>query len=107
MEVTQLEPETIPARVAPEGLTRCPVCRELRGRALFPDPGHHGMFSEGTATCWCDGYRCGACGKGRVHQPISDYYDERSGHLIHVAYFMGMAPCGRCGEKDWRQVREG
>jgi len=104
MEVTQLEPETNPAKMAPEGLARCPVCGELRGRALFPEPPNHTTFSAATASCWCDGLVCGACGKDRIHRPISNYYDERSGHLIHVPYFRAMASCDECGKKDWRQV---
>lgn len=104
MEVTQLEPETTPAKTAPEGLTRCPVCGELRGRALFPDPPHHKTFSEATASCWCDGLLCGTCGKGRIHRPISNYYDERSGRLISVPYFRALAPCPRCGKTNWQQA---
>lgn len=84
---------------------RCPVCDELRGRALFPDPPLYETFSEATALCWCDGLVCAACGRGRIHKPISDYVDKRSGHLIHVAYFMGATPCSKCGKTAWREAR--
>jgi hypothetical protein len=106
MEVIRLQPRKARARVVPEGLTRCPVCRGFRGRALFPkfdEPPGFATF-EATVRCWCDGLRCGACGKGRMHQPTTNYYDTRSGSLIHVPYFMGMAPCSKCGQRDWRQL---
>jgi len=73
---------------------------------MFSDPPNHSAVSEATASCLCDGLVCGACGKGRIHRPISNYYDEESGHLIHVPYFRASAPCPECGVKDWRAVNE-
>lgn len=90
--------------LAPEGLTRCLVCGELRGRAMFTDRPDHATASEASASCLCDGLVCGACGEGRIHQPISGYYDEASGHLISVPYFRALVTCRSCGESDWQQV---
>jgi hypothetical protein len=88
----------------PDGLTRCPVCGELRGRAMFPDPPDGATSSEATASCLCDGLVCGACDRGHIHRPISNYYDEASGKLIHVPYFMGLRRCPECDATDWQPV---
>ena len=57
-------------------------------------------------SCLCEGLLCRACGKGRIHHPISDYYDEATGQLIHVPYFAGMRLCPECGARDWQTVGE-
>jgi hypothetical protein len=71
---------------------------------MFPDPPDHTTVSEATASCLCDGLVCGKCGKGRIHHPISDYYDEATGNLIHVSHFMHLRPCPECRATDWRAV---
>jgi hypothetical protein len=62
-------------------LTRCNDCGELRG---------------GSCLCLCDGLVCAACGRDRIRRPISAYYDESTGEIIHVPYFTGLKPCRLC-----------
>ena len=46
--------------------------------------------------CICDGIPCRKCGKGRIHRPISNYWDEARGALIHCPWFSAQAPCDQC-----------
>jgi hypothetical protein len=71
---------------------------------MFPNPPDHTTVSEATASCLCDGLVCDKCGKGHIHRPISNYYDEASSHLVHVPYFAYLRPCPECGGNDWRRT---
>jgi hypothetical protein len=98
-----VSPET---GLVPHGLVRCEACGELRGSGYAPDPPDHKTVSRVTVSCLCDGLICGNCGEGRIHRPISNYYDEETGKVWHVPYFMAMKPCGVCGAHDWREYDE-
>jgi hypothetical protein len=74
---------------------------------MLPDLPEASTVSAATVSCLCDGLVCDTCEKGRVHRPISNYYDEASGHLIHVPYFMCLRRCPECGGKGWRAAGEG
>jgi hypothetical protein len=85
----------------PEGLVRCPTCRELRGTGLHRVPPKRSELKLVTVACLCEGGRCKQCGN-RTHRPISNYYDEKTGHVWHVAHFAWLAPCTRCGAVSWQ-----
>jgi hypothetical protein len=73
------------------GWTRCATCGELRG---------------GSCLCLGDGLVCAACGQGRIHRPISDYYDEKTREIIHVPYFAALKACRACGaQSHWRAAQ--
>lgn len=74
--------------IIPRYLSKCPVCGEWRNRARH-------------VLCLCDGLVCGACGKSRRHRPISNYYDETTGVIVHVPHFGAMIPCHVCGKRAW------
>jgi hypothetical protein len=94
-------PDDRPHKPIPPGLTRCPVCGEYRGstRARRTDRNEPPDASELddviAVRCVCEGIPCRSCGK-KMHRPISNYYDERTGTIWHVPYFRGMFPCGEC-----------
>jgi ribosomal protein S14 len=88
----------------PEGLTRCDRCGELKGTFLYaawydPEP------RPTPVRCVCDGIECRVCGRrAAVHRPLSNYYVEDQGVVIHVPYFMGMAPtCHACRKEESRR----
>jgi hypothetical protein len=79
-----------------ERLTRCETCGELKGELLDSedeDEDDPVWIME----CLCDGVVCTNCGKGRMHRPLSNFYDEEAGHPWHVPAFAHLKPCGRCG----------
>lgn len=78
--------------VIPAGLVRCEQCGELKGRGITPDRWHEVVI----VSCLCDGIVCSSCGESRLHRPISNYYDEANGEVIHVPYFGFMAHCQAC-----------
>lgn len=73
----------------PTYLTRCSACGGWQNKT-------RGIL------CLCDGLVCSACGKARRHRPISNYYDDAAGVVVHVPWFGYMLPCPRCGKRDWR-----
>ncbi len=79
----------------PEGLETCPTCGEFRGVTQIVDEDGSQRVA---VSCLCDGVVCTRCRKGRRHRPISNYYDERSGKVIHVPHFTGWATCPECGQ---------
>ena len=49
---------------------------------------------------------CAACNDDRIHRPISDYYDEVTGEIIHVPYFVALKPCRVCGAQSrWEDAQ--
>jgi|GEM_PF-3910637 hypothetical protein len=75
----------------PRGLVRCPLCGEPRGWCLDPDPDRwgSGLFK---ISCRCAVSLCEKCGRPYgPHQPISDFYDERTDRIIHVPWFAGLS----------------
>jgi hypothetical protein len=89
------------AGLAPRGLIRCEVCGEWRGSGVAPDPPDGATVSTAKISCLCDGLVCGNCGQERIHRPVSDRYDEESGTVWHLPYFMGLKNCRVCGARDW------
>ncbi len=82
--------------VLPEGLVRCERCGEARGRFVAPEPQDPTVSSDVRVSCLCEGLPCPHCGVGRIHRPISDYYDAVTGRPVHVPYFGHVLPCREC-----------
>jgi hypothetical protein len=82
----------------PRGLVRCAVCHEYRGAVRNDDlpPARQREEAVVAVLCICDGIPCRKCRKERIHRPISNYWDEARGALIHCPWFSGQAPCKRC-----------
>lgn len=89
----------------PNGLTRCGTCGELKGTFLYPEFNAGGKLIPTTVLCLCDGLICESCGKGRSHRPISNYYNEETGKVIHAPYFMAEQHCSECGARVWSDLR--
>lgn len=70
-------------------LERCTSCGELYG---------------GPYLCLCKGLTCGACGVGRIHRPVSSYFDETTGKIIHVPHFATLKRCHSCGAQSRWEV---
>ena len=86
----------------PEGLTRCETCGEYKGTGLYPElPEGKGRLVPTPVSCLCEGLICGACGEGQMHRPISNYYKEATGEIIHVPHFMTGRHCSVCGKSAW------
>lgn len=79
----------------PDGLARCPTCGETRGVTRIVD--EYGSEPV-TVSCLCDGVVCTRCRKERRHRPISNYYDEKSGKVLHAPHFTGWRTCSECGQ---------
>ena len=80
----------------PKGLVRCGQCGEPRGRRI---------------KCLCEGIVCRYCKKNAIHRPISDYYDEATKTVYHVAWYGYLVPCFECrrartAERAHRQKRK-
>lgn len=76
--------------IRPLLLERCTTCGELYG---------------GPCLCLCKGLTCSACGVGRIHRPISCYYDETTDEIIHVPHFAALKRCDICGTRSrWEPV---
>jgi hypothetical protein len=61
----------------------------------------------GSCLCLCNGLVCAACGRGRIHRPISAYYDEATREIIHVPHFMTLRRCRVCGAQSrWEAARD-
>ena len=82
----------------PRGLVRCAVCHEYRGAVRNDDlpPASQREEAVVAVLCICDGIPCQKCGKGRIHRPISNYWDEVRGALIHCAWFSAQVLCNQC-----------
>lgn len=92
----------------PKGLIRCEVCGEYKGDCLDHElPGGEGELVPISVRCLCEGLVCGDCGHGRVHRPISNYYNESRGEIIHVPYFMAGRKCASCGGSTWVELGAG
>lgn len=89
----------------PEGLVKCEVCGEYRGRIMSKDLNWSDSFDKENkeksdeylgVSCLCDGVLCRRCKTNKVHRPISNSYDEKSNSVSHWPYFAGMMPCIEC-----------
>jgi len=92
---------------APDRLESCLICGEARGVTRVVD---EYCCERATVLCLCDGVVCTRCRKGRRHRPVSNYYDEKLGKVLHVPHFMGWASCPECGQSGgwelWRPALE-
>jgi hypothetical protein len=97
------QPPANPTSVAaPRGLVRCPVCHEYRGAVRNEDlPAASQRENAVVAVlCICDGIPCRKCGKNPIHRPISNFWDEARGALVHCPWFSAQVPCKPCLEEQ-------
>lgn len=90
----------------PRGLVRCPVCNEFRGAVINDDLPPSSQREEGVVPvlCICDGIPCRECGIERIHRPISNFWDEERGAILHCPWFTALAPCNTCRTKRGRRT---
>jgi len=120
-----------PIRI-PEGIVQCATCGEYRGRCRKGDL-KHGYSAEDLAgiparyakviaegadlmrppdeamievSCLCDGIVCPKCKKGRMHRPISNYYDARHNDVWHFPWFYFYRGCDECAAKRHAEQAE-
>lgn len=95
-------PATPSSENIPRGLARCPVCNEYRGAVLNDDLSPSSRREEAVVAvlCICDGIPCPKCGKERIHRPISNYWNEATGTILHCPYFSAQIPCSTCRAKQ-------
>lgn len=86
----------------PEGLIRCEVCGEYKGKTKSkylnwntPRIGDAEEEQIGVS-CLCDGISCSKCKKNKIHRPISNSYNEIDNSIGHWPSFSGMMPCYEC-----------
>jgi hypothetical protein len=82
----------------PRGLVRCEVCHEYRGAVRNDDlpPASQRQEAVVAVLCICEGIPCRKCETRRIHRPISNYWNEATGALIHCPWFSAQAPCNQC-----------
>jgi len=80
----------------PAGLARCEECGEWNGEGTFAPKASAPRTFKVEVLCRCHGPFCLHCGERRIHRPCSYSYDERSGQVLHVAYFCAVARCPDC-----------
>lgn len=82
----------------PRGLVRCEACHEYRSAVRNEDLRSASQMEEAVVAvlCICDGIPCRKCEAGRIRRPISNYWSEAKGALIHCPWFTAQAPCDRC-----------
>jgi len=97
---------SIPSDNIPCGLARCPVCSEYRGAVLREDlpPSCRRDEAVVAVLCICDGIPCPECGTGRIHRPISNYWDAATATLIHCPWFSNHVPCKSCSSQPGRSI---
>ena len=92
-------------KIIPEGLVRCEVCGEYRGKVMYKDLNWEGSFDKENkekseeclgVSCLCEGILCAKCKKNKIHRPISNSYNEEDNSIGHWPYFSGMRPCDEC-----------
>jgi hypothetical protein len=89
--------------IPPSSLEKCEICGEYKGIVY-----EHQTPIETLnvlVECLCDGEFCRNCKKNRVHRPISNYFNESSGRIIHVPHF-GPCICSECQPVIKQQERE-
>jgi len=93
----------------PEGIIKCEVCGEYKGRVMKKDLSWEGSYNNAEAekseeylgiSCLCDGILCPKCKKNKIHRPISNSYDEKSNSIGHWPWFSGMRPCDECRKNN-------
>jgi hypothetical protein len=90
----------------PRGLVRCEVCHEYRGAVRNDDLPTASQREEAVVAvlCICDGIPCRKCETGRIHRPISNYWSEAKGALIHCPWFSAQAPCDQCRAEQQSRI---
>jgi hypothetical protein len=90
----------------PPGLVRCTVCHEYRGAVRNDDlpPSMQRGECVVAVLCICDGILCRECGTRRIHRPISNYWDEARGTLIHCPWFSAHVACKTCATHPGRRT---
>jgi hypothetical protein len=90
----------------PRGLVRCEVCHEYRGAVRNDDLPIASQREEAVVAvlCICDGIPCRKCETGRIHRPISNYWSEAKGALIHCPWFSAQAPCDQCRAEQQSRI---
>lgn len=94
----------------PEGFHKCEVCDEYTGKTKMKNLNWENCFdfereerekSEEyiSVSCLCEGIICKACGKNKIHRPISNSYEEETNSIGHWSYLSGMRPCDECRSK--------
>ncbi|HZQ66262.1 MAG TPA: hypothetical protein VFA66_13660 [Gaiellaceae bacterium] len=84
--------------VVPAGLRRCPCCREFKGRGIVPG-WRYDLLEIVPVTCLCEGILCRYCDAGKIHRPLSNYFSERDGKVIHVSSFGWAKACQACWQR--------
>lgn len=81
----------------PVRLRRCTRCGEYEGRGLVETYRTEDVETV-IVTCLCDGIPCRFCKKNTIHRPCSNYFDEATGRVWHVPWFVGLfaVPCEEC-----------
>lgn len=75
-------------RATQRGLTKCEVCGEYKGQAIF------GSKKIGIK-CICEGILCTSCGATKIRRPISNIYDEATDTFWHAPFFLRTCPACR------------
>lgn len=92
----------------PEGLVKCEVCGEYKGKVMENDLNWQDGSDEAkreeskeyvTVSCLCDGIPCPKCKKNKIHKPVSNSYDAKTNTIGHAPYFSGMMGCEDCRKK--------
>ena len=91
-------------RVIPAGLRKCGQCGEYKGRGIVPSY-RYDLLEIVLVRCLCEGIVCHHCRKNAIHRPISNYYVEATGPVLHVPYFGCISPCQECWERANEQLK--
>ena len=75
-------------------LRRCSQCGELTGEAFVDDPWEGPVYIP--VLCLCEGIVCSRCRRRAIRRPISNFYDEATGRVIHTPWFGYLVPCLDC-----------
>jgi|SRR3990167_9247264 len=93
----------------PDGLIKCEVCGEYKGRGKKKDLSWEGSAHKENAekseeyfsvSCLCDGMPCPKCKKNKINRPISNSYDEESNTIGHWPWFQGWNCCNECKKNN-------
>jgi hypothetical protein len=76
----------------PTGLNRCSVCGKYKG---IVNDDYWGLVD---VWCLCKGPICSHCGIGRIYRPVSKFYSEDRGRILHTSIFGALKECPHCGK---------
>lgn len=92
------ETERSRPRVIPAGLRRCPTCGEYLGSDAISPSYRFDLLEIVSVTCVCDGIPCTRCGRP-THRPITNFFVEETGRIVHAPWFGQLIPSRRCRAK--------